>query len=286
MLNGIGQPLTPLEIRLAPDKLELVSRILASNEDAYRHPDVLLELVAKLGFRGDTLAETKVLGMLADAAMQAEDSKRAGDVCDRMIKAVEQTRRCRDSEKATRAAEIAWRTCYRFGCRASSSDVSRRKELLGHALLLCPPANIPEVLSVWQTADSAAEDRRPLKTARKDPGVVSPTLHGSLSLPFSLSSRPTTPNGISQSAETAARAALSVGKAATSYLPFRASTPDTSLDRPMTPTSFFTGRGDQSSSPAHRSGQSPARDGHVRHALESKLKLGVGWLLGADEEEL
>lgn len=288
ILNSVGQPLTPLEIRLTPDKLELVSRLLASNEDAYRHPDVILELVAKLGFRGDAIAETRVLSMLADAAMQVSDSKRAADICERMIKAVEQTRRSRDKEKATQAAELAWRTCYQFG-RASESDASRRKEILAQALLLCPPANIPEVLSVWQMADNAAGQPKPLKSPRKENRVASPNSQGGLSLPFSLPSRPTTPSSaaISHSAESAARAAYSVGKAASSYLPFRTGTPDTSLERSLSPASFFTGRGsERPASPARVPGQSPVRDGHVRHALESKLKLGVGWLLGADEDDL
>lgn len=287
VLYSVGQPMTPIEIRLTPDKLELVSRLLASNEDAYRHPDVILELVAKLGFRGDALAETRVLSMLADAALQASDSNRAGDVCERMIKAVEQIRKSRDKDKAAQAAELAGRTCYQFGRQAGSGDIGRRKELLGQALLLCPPSNIPEVLSVWQITDSTVQPRSPTKAKRKEIPVTSPTSLGGLSLPFHLPSRPTTPSSmaIHHSAESAARAALSVGKAASSYLPFRTSTPDTSLERSMSPSTLFRGRGDRPASPAQRAGQSPARDGHVRNALESRLKLGVGWLLGADEED-
>lgn len=280
--------MTPIEIRLTQDKLDLVSRLLANNEDAYRHPDVILELVAKLGFRGDAVAETRALSMLADAALRASDLKRAGEVCERMITAVERIRRSRDKDKTAQAADLAWRTCFQVGRGASTVDGSKSKKLLGEALLLCPPPNIPEVLVVWQSVDSMPDDRRPVKPARQQPSVTSPAALGHLSLPFSLPSRPTTPSsiGISHSAESAARAALSVGKAASSYLPFRTGTPDTSMERSRSPASLFSGIGDRSMSPSQRTGQSPARDGHVRNALESRLKLGVGWLLGADEEEV
>ncbi|KAK9900374.1 hypothetical protein P389DRAFT_140078 [Cystobasidium minutum MCA 4210] len=289
VLNKLGQPLTPIEIRLTTDKLELISRLLASNEDAYRHPDVILELVAKLGYRGDPLAETRVLSMLADAALQASDTKRAGDVCERMVKAVEQIRRSRDRDKAAQAADLAWKTCYQFGRRADTNETARKKELLGQALLLCPPANMHEVLSVWQVVDTAAVPRQATSPRRKhNPPVSHTTLGNSLSLPFSLPSRPTTPTtaAFSHSAESAARAAFSVGKAASSYLPFWTGTPENHPERSMSPSSIFGGRSDRPSSAGSRTGQSPARDGHMRNALESKLKLGVGWLLGADEEDL
>lgn len=227
--------------------------------------------------------------MLADAALEASDTKRAGDVCERMVTAVEQIRRSRNKEKVAQAAELAWRTCYHFGQRAESSQTARKKELLGQALLLCPPANMPEVLAVWQAVDNSKVPRLATSPRRKEPSVASPKNFGNnLSLPFSLPSRPTTPStaSITHSAENAARAAFSVGKAASSYLPFRTGTPENQLERSISPSSIFGGRGDRSSSPASRTGQSPARDGHMRNALESKLKLGVGWLLGAEEEDL
>ena len=63
-------PLLPIEIRLTKDKLSLISRILSSNEDAYKHTEVILELCYKLGYRDDPVAEVKVLAMLADSALQ------------------------------------------------------------------------------------------------------------------------------------------------------------------------------------------------------------------------
>lgn len=280
IVNAAGEILSPLEIRLTQDKLRLVSQLLSSNSTAYQHPDVILELVAKLGFKGDHLAETRVLSMLADAALQNEDAKRAGDVCERMIKTVETTKRSRDADKASQASELAWRTCFKFGQSKVLVPTKRKRELLGHALLLCPPEEMQEVLSVWQVIDKA----NVVQIAPAEGEPLSPlTAASSLSLPFGLSSRPTTPASISipSSAENAARAALSVGKAASTYLPFRTSGAESGFDRSRPTSRSSMGTDDHSPS---RSEQSPARDSHVRAAIENRFKAGVGWLLGADED--
>lgn len=172
VLNSSGDVLTPLEIRLTTDRLSLISRLLGSSESAYRHPEVVLDLVAKLGYRGDQLAEARVFSMLADAALNAGDTAKAAEVCNRMIKVVETIRRGRDAEKSAKAAEIAWRTCYQFGKTSSEDsdengrmhtrttsqqareDDKRKAQMLGHALLLCPKEKISEVLAVWQENDS------------------------------------------------------------------------------------------------------------------------------------
>ena len=72
-----GTPITPIEIRLTKDRLSLVSRVLASNTDAYKHTQVILELVRKLGFDHDVVAEVKTLAMLADTALSSGDFDRA-----------------------------------------------------------------------------------------------------------------------------------------------------------------------------------------------------------------
>jgi hypothetical protein len=72
-----GVPLTPIEIRLTKDRLSLISRVLSSNGDSYKYKEVILELVDKLGFRGDVVARVKTLAMIADTALQAEDFTQA-----------------------------------------------------------------------------------------------------------------------------------------------------------------------------------------------------------------
>ena len=80
--------ISPIEIRLTKDRLSLVSRVLSSNNDAYKHTEVILDLVRKLGFRNDVVAEAKALAMLAETALQAEDYARAWDASETMVNTV------------------------------------------------------------------------------------------------------------------------------------------------------------------------------------------------------
>ena len=70
-----GVPISPIEIRLTKDRLSLVSRVLSSNNEAYKHTKVTLD--RKLGFKGGSAVEVKTLGMMSDVALQNEDFDRA-----------------------------------------------------------------------------------------------------------------------------------------------------------------------------------------------------------------
>lgn len=270
--------------------MSLISQLLRSNDDAYRHPDLFLELVGKLGYRGDLLAETRALSLLADAALAAGDAARAAEVCDRMVSSVAQIRKGRDKEKAAQAADMAWKTCFSFGKEEilSTTDPGQKLDLLGQALLLCPPGEIGQVLSVWQVADSAQSKSK--KRVSKSGAAYTSYASSlpSLRIPSASATagRPLTPTSIHlpQSAEHAARAALSVGRAATAYLPFRSSTPDSARpsSRGGRDISQLFGGGDN----AQRGRQSsdPRDAGDVRDRLQKGFTSGIGWLIGADEE--
>ena len=292
ILGSSGEPLTPLEIRLTSDKMSLISRLLKSNEDAYRHPDLVLDLVAQLGFKGDLLAETRALSLLADAALAAGDAVRAGEICDRMIASVAQIRKGRDKEKAAQAAEMAWKTCFSFGNQDKMGEPEKKMDLLGQALLLCPASEIGQVLSVWQIADSS-QVKRKKRSSRQLPSTASTASSRGLNLPsFNMPSRPHTPTSIHlpQSAESAARAALSVGRAASAYLPFRANTPDTvssSSGRTSRDISALFGQHEpRSRQPSEsRSGATADVRSVVGDRLQKGFTSGIGWLIGADEEQ-
>ncbi|CEQ38691.1 SPOSA6832_00144, partial [Sporobolomyces salmonicolor] len=174
-----GIPITPIEIRHSADRLSFVARLLASNEDAFRHPAMLLELVNKLGYRGDRLAEVRTLAMLSEAALQAGEYDRAADVCDQMVQVVETMRKVAGKGKgqdrasisslsaflsiagsapssstttappAEEAADHAWKACFQLGKHDAYEDLSRRMQALGQALVLCPPERIATLLPVW-----------------------------------------------------------------------------------------------------------------------------------------
>lgn len=155
--------------------MSIVSRILSTSDDAYKHPEVILELVDKLGYQGDKAAECKTLGMLADAAVQEGDWERGVGYVERMVAAVQafgRKKRARyslqqstvadtphlaaevDSEQE--AVDVCWKTCYQFGRQSAFADVERKLSLMGHALDFCPADTISDLLIAWRKLEEEA----------------------------------------------------------------------------------------------------------------------------------
>ncbi|KIJ45144.1 hypothetical protein M422DRAFT_167113 [Sphaerobolus stellatus SS14] len=142
-----GIPIAPIEIRLVKDRLGLVARVLASTEDAYKHSSVILDLVYKLGYQDDITAEVKTLAMLADAALSAEDFTRAAETVERMV---DRVRKLPTTEDFKDAREVCWHSCFQLGRQSEFDDVEKKMSLLGHALEICPPEHLLDVLLVWR----------------------------------------------------------------------------------------------------------------------------------------
>ncbi|KAF9455051.1 hypothetical protein P691DRAFT_691383 [Macrolepiota fuliginosa MF-IS2] len=150
-----GIPISPIEIRLTKDRLSLVSRVLSSNNNAYKHTEVILDLCYKLGFRGDTTAEVKTLAMLADTALQAEDFTRAYENTVRMVNIVKELREVSApldtmDEKVQNAIEVCWIGCFQLGRQPEFGDLKKKLQLLGYALEFCPPDRLHDVLTTWR----------------------------------------------------------------------------------------------------------------------------------------
>ena len=162
ILTSHGTPMSPIEIRLTKDRLSLVSRVLSSNSNAYKHPDVILELCNKLGYRNDPVAEVKVLAMLADTALQTEDFDFAYGSTKRMIALVSSLRNtCMESDvKARDAAEVCWVACFQLGRQSEFLDLAKKMVLLGNALELCPPDKIHDVLISWRKLEAENVQQR------------------------------------------------------------------------------------------------------------------------------
>ncbi|KPV78296.1 uncharacterized protein RHOBADRAFT_40843 [Rhodotorula graminis WP1] len=159
-----GIPLTPIELRHAPDRLTYVARLLSSNDSAHKHPDMVLALVHGLGYPHGGAQEVRALAMLADAAIGAGSYPLAAEQCARAVRAVEALRRTAsrlaagpdgDGDKAKQAqgdadtaADHAWRACFALG-KSAWSDAPARLEALGQALTLCPPERIQDLLPTW-----------------------------------------------------------------------------------------------------------------------------------------
>ena len=160
IFSAPGTPISPIEIRLTKDKLTLVASVLSSNEDAYKHTEVILDLCYKIGFRGDVVAEVRVLAMLADTALQLEDFTRAFENTERMVHIVASLRNSTSSEvdeiRVGEAVEVCWIACFQLGRQPEFQDLPKKMTLLGRALELCPSEKIHDVLMSWRKLE--AED--------------------------------------------------------------------------------------------------------------------------------
>lgn len=171
--------LSPLEIRLSANRLSLVSQLLSTSEDAYKHPEVILDLITKLDC-GGRAARIKGLGMLADSSVMMGDGdwqrgvgyveRMRGEVKEMMKETAGGGGRAGRSAEVTQketdeAVEVVWKTCFQFG-RSSAlggDDGARREKLLGWALEFCPPDTIPDVLAEWRKVEEAESERRKRK---------------------------------------------------------------------------------------------------------------------------
>ncbi|GAA5917205.1 hypothetical protein JCM6882_002256 [Rhodosporidiobolus microsporus] len=154
-------PLTPIELRHAPDRLAFIAHLLSTTPDAGRHPEVVLELVRKLGYPAGGKAEVRVLAMLAERATDADEWTLAGEMCDRAAAVVDQLRKRRGRSAANlspsaledqdpdAAAEYAWKAAFHLGKQGAWADLEGRKNAVGQALVLCPPERIAALLPLW-----------------------------------------------------------------------------------------------------------------------------------------
>ncbi|KAF7306802.1 Sec39 domain-containing protein [Mycena indigotica] len=161
IMSSRGTPLTPIEIRLTKDRLSLVSRVLSSNNDAYKHTQVILDLVRKLGLGNDVVAEVKTLAMLADTALQAEDFVRAYEASQQMIDTVLNLRSMHpDSRETQEASEVCWVACFQLGRQPEFDDMEKKLGLLGRALEICPPEQLHDILAAWRRLENEDLDSR------------------------------------------------------------------------------------------------------------------------------
>jgi neuroblastoma-amplified sequence len=247
---------------LTKDRLSLVSQVLASSNDAYKHSEVILDLVYKLGYRGDIVGELKTFAMLTDSALQNEDFARAYETCTQMIEKLIQMRadHPQDDVKFKTATEVCWITCFQLGRQPDFGDAPKKLSLLGRALEFCPADKLHDVLTAWHhleeedikgrgTSLSAIRDH---KRKRKDPSLDAAASLRARLQDFKM------PSPIMLSSPDAAALASKTLKSVAANLP------------------FGRGRGPQQSGRPH---------GDVSSQAGRVLSKGIGWLIGADANE-
>lgn len=276
-----GIPISPIEIRLTKDRLSLVARVLSSNNDAYKHTEVILDLVRKLGFVDDVVAEVKTLAMLADTALQVEDFQRAYELSERMSDAAVKLRSLgpmgADNPQVTEANEVCWVACFQLGRQSEFSDINKRLLLLGRALELCPQEKLPDVLGAWRRLGKENIKVREERLASHRSGTAA----------FAPQKRPSTvPSNVASSL----RARLQDFHMPSPPL---LSTPDAAALASRTfrsvaanfPFSVGHSQPSETDSRTSRSGNQRRLDGEDVSAQATRVfSKGIGWLIGADED--
>ncbi|KAF9787190.1 secretory pathway protein Sec39-domain-containing protein [Thelephora terrestris] len=275
-----GIPISPIEIRLTKDRLSLISRVLSSNSEAYKHTEVILDLVRKLGFKGDPTAEIKTLGMIADVALQNEDFDRAYKIDKRIIDFVANLKDG-GAEVGEEVKEVCWVACYQLGRQPEFEDVQKKLHLLGCALQLCPPERVVEILAAWRRVDEEDLEIReeelgstkplPSKNGRRgqtrpnEPGIGLKTIADRLQKHIPPSPLVHTPD--------AALLASKTFSHITANFPFS-----------VRSSSRASQRSDGPASPMMNRVSLDQDDGRPSMQASRVIQKGIGWLIGADEE--
>lgn len=170
--------LLPIEIRISSDRLDLIRRLLGTRSDAYRTPDMILDVAYKLcaippGPRGDTSAsaipnksfvENSTLAMLTDAALSQGDYTSAQSFCERLVsnalnlgKRVEQSRSDESGNISKQtiglyeeATNLAHRTCHQLSKQPDWTDHASRLRWAGFALAFCPAEQLGKYMENWR----------------------------------------------------------------------------------------------------------------------------------------
>jgi hypothetical protein len=269
-----GIPILPIEIRLEKDRLSLVGRVLSSTEDAYKHSSVILDLVYKLGYRGDIAAEVKVRAMLADAALQAEDFDRAAETTEQMVDIIRKLDHGDEADGLQEVRDVCWHSCFQLGRQTEFHNVEKKLSLLGHALELCAPEHILDVLTVWRKVEGESLAIRQRKFADRRANASSrnrrsaPSAAGSIQTRLQDLRQLGAKTRISDAAAAAALATRTYQSVAANF-PFSVRRQQSQEGRSSEVERSNSGRE-----------RAPAVSAHAKQAFSR----GIGWLIGADEE--
>ncbi|PWZ00693.1 hypothetical protein BCV70DRAFT_199961 [Testicularia cyperi] len=155
-----GQPVEPKEIRTTKDKLDLVARLLASQEDAYRSPELVLEIATRLSAVGDGLVDDPKSQPLTRSAtetdvespaseVQSEERKYGLSPSEKMLIEIRTLAMLADAATASEDFEVAASFCHRLVGKvdilrtrtsASSSTPDTSKASAGTAATILPQA--------------------------------------------------------------------------------------------------------------------------------------------------
>ncbi|OCF34580.1 hypothetical protein I316_03621 [Kwoniella heveanensis BCC8398] len=198
--------LTPLEIRQTSDPLSLISRVLESSDDAYKYPDMMLDLSSKLGAK-DEVDKGLVWCMIGKAAERFGDYKRAKQGVEGCVEIVRRyklkvkrgehgtaahkrgesssstftisgARSPRDEQnqvsgkaatqnQGSKLVDEAWRLSYTLANEAEYSDIPSKLKLISYALEFVPPSSQSEIPNILAVFRRLEDGRIKLDQASK-----------------------------------------------------------------------------------------------------------------------
>ncbi|KAI9008855.1 secretory pathway protein Sec39-domain-containing protein [Phycomyces nitens] len=145
-----GNVLMPIQVRQAPNRLDLISKLINTRQGMYRQYEDVLKLTHKLGYQNDILAQVKVLSMLAGAALVDEEYETSFKLCQTTVEKAQMEPANKSKAYKDEMKQAAWQICFNFGKMDAYCDYNRRMDALAMALVLSPVEYVHDVLVVWR----------------------------------------------------------------------------------------------------------------------------------------
>ncbi|WVQ94410.1 hypothetical protein IAU59_001489 [Kwoniella sp. CBS 9459] len=198
--------LTPLEIRQTSDPLSLISRVLESSDDAYKYPDMMLDLSSKLGAK-DEVDKGLVWCMIGKAAERSGDFKRAKQGVEGCVDVVRkyklkvkrgegvghkrgegsnssssdvrkhhghgsrqdgsEGKALLTQDQGAKLVEEAWRLSFSLASQAEYSDIPSKLKLISYALEFVPSSSQNEIPNILAVFRKLEDGRIKLDQASK-----------------------------------------------------------------------------------------------------------------------
>lgn len=178
-----GVFLAPIEIRLSPDRMDLIKRLLDAKENVYKTPDLVLDLAFKLCIipsgvdnkrstevPSRSLVESKTLALLIEAALGQADYEQAQLSCERLVanvnaiaKRVEQSVASHGQQQRQLTSllqqikEYAYRTCFLLSNQQEWKDHASRLRWCSFVLAYCPDDQVERYLKTWRQLEQQCQ---------------------------------------------------------------------------------------------------------------------------------
>lgn len=279
-----------MQIRICPDPVSLIGRVLDQNASLYLQPDKLVPLAKELHFGTDATksrnviderneeeeVERRVLGMCIETALAEDDFDTAYSLTKSRLRTPEGNSKLQRDGSGDQNDDSAWKACLQAGrhlpSRRGNGALKRlemQMELLAEALRSCPAVACNQVLSEWMRKEQEVASLL-LKDAEEDETHATAALRGLSNIasqqPRSQENKiHSTALGESEASMGLFAVAAGAAKALTSSV--RPSTPS---NPPLQPPSM-------GGSPPQRQRKRDIVGGMVTSGLAS----GLGWVLGA-----